>query len=109
MPAQDFANQLMVRSPARRCRPNIAALLVHGVVDDSRTLPDLFVLRFRDPDHACSATGITIGTPIGLAVRVERADRADAAARPARSPRWRRSTTGRARSRWSAGSTGPTG
>ena len=69
MPAQDFANQLTVTVAGAPLAPNLAALLVHSVIDDSRTLPDLFVLRFRDTDHVVlEAAGVEIGTPIGLAV-----------------------------------------
>ena len=69
MPAQDFANELMVTVAGAPLAPNLAALLAQSVVDDSRTLPDLFVLRFRDTDHVVlDGTGIAIGTPIGLAV-----------------------------------------
>ena len=49
MPAQDFTNQLLVDIGGQRLAPDVAALLIEGVVDDSRTSPDLFSLRFRDP------------------------------------------------------------
>ena len=69
MPAQDFTNQLVVTVGGAPLPADLTALLVESVVDDSRTLPDLFSLRFRDSDHiVLEASGITIGTPIGLAV-----------------------------------------
>jgi uncharacterized protein involved in type VI secretion and phage assembly len=69
MPAQDFANQLQVTVNGAALAADLAALLVSSVVDDSRTLPDLFVLRFRDTNNVVlEAAGITIGTPVGLAV-----------------------------------------
>ncbi|MCX4508700.1 VgrG-related protein [Streptomyces anulatus] len=44
--------------------------LVEGYVDDSRTLPDLFLLRFRDPDRVLlEQTGLKIGTEARLLAR----------------------------------------
>ncbi|MFF2773936.1 VgrG-related protein [Streptomyces sp. NPDC058052] len=44
--------------------------LVEGYVDDSRTLPDLFLLRFRDPDRTLLAQGgIAVGAEIRLLAR----------------------------------------
>ncbi|MEV5971708.1 VgrG-related protein [Streptomyces sp. NPDC051921] len=44
--------------------------LVEGFVDDSRTLPDLFLLRFRDADATLLAQGgIAVGTRIRLLAR----------------------------------------
>ncbi|MFF2012608.1 VgrG-related protein [Streptomyces sp. NPDC058195] len=44
--------------------------LVEGYVDDSRTLPDLFVLRFRDPDRVLlEQTGLKIGSEARLLAR----------------------------------------
>ena len=48
MPAQDFTNQLLVAVEGRPLPDDVRALLVESVVDDSRTMPDLFSLRFRD-------------------------------------------------------------
>jgi phage protein D len=69
MPAQEFANQLQVAVNGAPLPADLAALLVQSVVDDSRTLPDLFVLRFRDTNNVVlEAAGIQIGTPVTLAV-----------------------------------------
>ncbi|MFE9776750.1 VgrG-related protein [Streptomyces sp. NPDC005775] len=44
--------------------------LVEGYVDDSRTLPDLFLLRFRDPERVLLAqTGLKIGSEARLLAR----------------------------------------
>ena len=42
---------------------DVAALLVQGVIDDSRLDPDLFLVRFRDPENiVLEKAGISIGT-----------------------------------------------
>ena len=69
MPAQDFTNQLLVTVNGAPLPADLTALLVQSVVDDSRVVPDLFVLRFRDTDNVVlTGAGITIGTPVRLAV-----------------------------------------
>ncbi|WUH92740.1 VgrG-related protein [Streptomyces sp. NBC_00433] len=67
MAGETFANVLTVEAAGRPLPPDIAALLVSGYVDDSVRLPDLFVLRFRDPNHQVLAkTGLTIGSPLKI-------------------------------------------
>jgi phage protein D/phage baseplate assembly protein gpV len=45
--------------------PEIDQLVEQVVVDDSRTLPDMFVLRFRDPDHSVlHRAGLTLGAKV---------------------------------------------
>jgi phage protein D len=69
VPAQDFTNQLVVDVAGQRLPADVAALLVEGVVDDSRTAPDLFLLRFRDPHNVVVARShVTIGATVTLAV-----------------------------------------
>ncbi|MEV0292379.1 VgrG-related protein [Nocardia sp. NPDC050710] len=69
MPAQDFTNHLLVRVAGTPLPADVAALLAQGVVDDNRSAPDLFVLRFRDPNNiVLEKANITIGAPIELAV-----------------------------------------
>ncbi|WP_433522282.1 VgrG-related protein [Nocardia pseudovaccinii] len=69
MPAQDFTNQLLVRIAGTPLPADIAALLTHGMVDDNRSAPDLFVLRFRDPQNiVLDKANIKIGVPIELGV-----------------------------------------
>ncbi|MGH3871858.1 MAG: VgrG-related protein [Pseudonocardiaceae bacterium] len=69
MPAKDFTNQLLVAVNGTQLAADVAVLLVHGVVDDSRVLPDLFSLRFRDTGNAVlDKAGIKIGSPVTLSV-----------------------------------------
>lgn len=69
MPAQDFTNELLVEVDGAPLPADLAVLLVQSVVDDSRSVPDLFALRFRDANNiVLEAAGITIGTPVSLAV-----------------------------------------
>ncbi|SDP50185.1 Phage protein D [Nakamurella panacisegetis] len=50
---------------------DVRARLVSAVVDDSRLLPDLFLLRFRDPDHIVLAkAGAKIGAKVKISVEV---------------------------------------
>jgi Uncharacterized protein conserved in bacteria len=68
MPAQDFSNQLVVTVNGDALPADLAALLVQSVIDDSRSVPDLFVLRFRDPGNiVLEKAAIEIGTPVKLA------------------------------------------
>ncbi|KJS61933.1 VgrG-related protein [Streptomyces rubellomurinus] len=70
MAGEGFANTLTVEVDGRPLAPPVAELLVSAHVDDSRRLPGLFVLRFRDPHHlVLGKTGLTIGTPVKLFAR----------------------------------------
>src|SRR5262245_15239226 len=67
MPAKGFTNQLIVAVEGNPLPADVAVLLVHGLVDDSRVLPDLFELRFRDNDHVVlDKAAIRIGSKIKL-------------------------------------------
>ena len=69
MPAKGFTNQLIVAVEGRPLPADVAVLLIHGIVDDSRVLPDLFELRFRDNNHiVLDKAGIKIGSNIKLSV-----------------------------------------
>ncbi|MBN1174411.1 MAG: VgrG-related protein [Micromonosporaceae bacterium] len=70
---ESFANTLLVEVEGRPLPTDIAALLSYAYVDDSRIVPDMFVLRFRDPQRFVLAkTSIRIGTKVSL--RVQTAD-----------------------------------
>jgi len=70
MAGESFANTLAVEAAGQPLPAGVAELLVSGYVDDSRRLPDLFVLRFRDPHHlVLQKAAITIGTPMRLYAR----------------------------------------
>ncbi|MGW3950407.1 VgrG-related protein [Streptomyces sp. NPDC004752] len=64
---QSVAKSLMVEFGGRPLPQALANTLVEGYVDDSRTLPDLFLLRFRDPSRVLlDHTGVRIGTEVRL-------------------------------------------
>jgi phage protein D/phage baseplate assembly protein gpV len=47
--------------------PEIDQLVEQVVVDDSRTLPDMFMLRFRDPQHeVLEKAGLTLGAKVKI-------------------------------------------
>ena len=56
MPAKEFTNQLIVAVEGKPLPADVAVLLVHSIVDDSRVLPARFELRFRASDHAVMDT-----------------------------------------------------
>ncbi|EST36975.1 hypothetical protein N566_15435 [Streptomycetaceae bacterium MP113-05] len=61
---------MVVQFAGRPLPGDLANSLVEGYVDDSRTLPDLFVLRFRDPSGVLlEKAGITIGTDVDIGAR----------------------------------------
>ncbi|MFF4177728.1 VgrG-related protein [Streptomyces sp. NPDC001750] len=64
------ATALVVEFGGRPLPPRFVNTLVEGYVDDSRTLPDLFLLRFRDPDRVLlEQAGLKIGTEARLLAR----------------------------------------
>ncbi|WP_418959683.1 VgrG-related protein [Streptomyces tritici] len=70
MAGESFANTLAVEVDGQPLPAPVAELIVSAYVDDSTQLPDLFVVRFRDPHHqVLQKTGITIGTPMKLFAR----------------------------------------
>lgn len=75
MPAQDFTNQLSVSINGAALPADLAVLLAESVIDDSRTVPDMFVLRFRDTNNVVlEGAKIKIGSPVKLAVASNEAD-----------------------------------
>ncbi|GAA2223953.1 VgrG-related protein [Streptomyces amakusaensis] len=70
MAGQGVASALVVEFGGTPLPAELANTLVEGYVDDSRTLPDLFVLRFRDPGRVLLArTGLAIGGEARLLAR----------------------------------------
>ncbi|TQM83938.1 uncharacterized protein involved in type VI secretion and phage assembly [Saccharothrix saharensis] len=70
MAGETFANSLVVEVGSAPLPADVKALLTHAYVDDSRNLPDVFVLRFRDPGHVVLGKGgFTIGAKIVLKVQ----------------------------------------
>ncbi|MEU2510961.1 VgrG-related protein [Streptomyces syringium] len=70
MAEQSVAKSVLVEFAGRPLPTALANTLVEGYVDDSRTLPDLFVLRFRDPGRVLlGQAGIAVGTKARLLAR----------------------------------------
>ncbi|CCH33758.1 VgrG-related protein [Actinosynnema sp. NPDC047251] len=70
MANESFANTLVVEVESAPLPEDVKPLLTHAFVDGSRNLPDVFVLRFRDPGHVVLAKGkFTIGAKIALKVQ----------------------------------------
>ncbi|MFI7426488.1 VgrG-related protein [Micromonospora sp. NPDC049836] len=70
MANEQFANALLVEVGGSPLPAEIASLLTYAAVDDSRNLPDRFVLRYRDPDRSVLAKGgFAIGVPVRLTVQ----------------------------------------
>ncbi|MFI9460358.1 VgrG-related protein [Streptomyces xiamenensis] len=81
MAGQSVAKALVVEFGGAPLSAALTNTLVDGYVDDSRTLPDLFVLRFRDPSRVLlEQTGLTVGTPVRLLASA--GDGGSVAARP---------------------------
>ncbi|HKN54997.1 MAG TPA: type IV secretion protein Rhs, partial [Amycolatopsis sp.] len=70
MANESFANSLIVEVEGRPLPDDVKTLLIHAYVDDSRNLPDMFVLRFRDSGHVVlDKGGFTVGAKIALKVQ----------------------------------------
>lgn len=70
MTGQGVASALVVEFDGTPLPAKFVNTLVEGYVDDSRTLPDLFLLRFRDPDRVLlQQTGLKIGSEARLLAR----------------------------------------
>ena len=67
---ESFANNLIVEIAGQPLADDVKTLLAYCYVDDSRNLPDAFVLRFRDAGHLVLAkANITVGAPVKLTVQ----------------------------------------
>jgi phage protein D/phage baseplate assembly protein gpV len=73
MANESFANNIVVEVAGRPLPDDVKTLLTYAYVDDSRNLPDTFVLRFRDPGHVVlDKAGLTVGAKV--AVKVQTSD-----------------------------------
>ena len=70
MANEQYASALLVDVDGTALPADVAALLTYAYVDDSRNVPDLFLLRFRDPHRTVLAKGgFTIGAKVRLRVQ----------------------------------------
>lgn len=70
MANEQFANSLLVEVAGSPLPADVAALLMYAYVDDSRNVPDRFVLRFRDPARmVLGKTGLKIGVEVKLSAQ----------------------------------------
>jgi phage protein D len=67
---EEFSSTLIVEVDGQPLPPEIAALFASAYVDDSRTVPDLFVLRFSDERSTVIEKGrFRIGAKVSLKVQ----------------------------------------
>lgn len=70
MANESFANNLLVEVEGSPLPDDLKTLLSYAYVDDSRNLPDAFVLRFRDSGHVVLDKGkFKVGAKIKLKVQ----------------------------------------
>ncbi|ACU39203.1 VgrG-related protein [Actinosynnema mirum] len=68
--AESFANSLVVEVEGAPLPADVKSWLTTAYVDTSRNLPDVFVLRFRDPGHVVLGKGkFTVGAKVVLKVQ----------------------------------------
>jgi uncharacterized protein involved in type VI secretion and phage assembly len=71
MANQQYASWLQVEVEGSPLPDDIALLLASGYVEDSRAVPDVFVLRFRDKERVVLAkSGLKIGAAVRLFARL---------------------------------------
>lgn len=67
---EQFANALLIEVAGNALPADVAGLLAYAYVDESRNLPDRFLLRFRDPGRTVlKKGGFTIGAKVKLRVQ----------------------------------------
>jgi phage protein D/phage baseplate assembly protein gpV len=67
---ESFANNLLVEVEGTQLPDDVKTLLSYAYVDDSRNLPDAFVLRFRDSGHVVLDKGqFKVGAKVKLKVQ----------------------------------------
>ncbi len=61
-PLMSFSSQLLVEIDGKDLPADVVPLLVSAYVDDSQRLPDMFALRFRDPERmVLTKSGAKVG------------------------------------------------
>jgi phage protein D len=69
MAGQQVSNGFLITIEGSPLPADIEQLLAEAYVDDNRSLPDIFVLRFRDANRlVLSKTGVKIGSRVKIAV-----------------------------------------
>ena len=69
MTGQQISNGFVITIDGSPLPADVEQLLIEAYVDDSLLLPDLFVLRFRDPNRLVLAkAAVKIGSRIKIAV-----------------------------------------
>lgn len=67
---EEFSNTLLVKVDGAPLPVDIATMMVAGMVDESTRVPDLFMLRFRDPDGIVLTKGqFKIGAKVELSLQ----------------------------------------
>lgn len=70
MANENFSNTMVVEIDGQQLAADIKALLSYAFVDESRNLPDSFVLRFRDPGQiVLTKSGADVGSKIALKIQ----------------------------------------
>ncbi|MGH3797780.1 MAG: VgrG-related protein [Pseudonocardiaceae bacterium] len=70
MANQGYTSSLVVEVEGTPLRPEIAVAMTYAYVEDSLLLPDMFLLRFRDPGrNVLDKTGVKIGSKVRLKVQ----------------------------------------
>jgi uncharacterized protein involved in type VI secretion and phage assembly len=70
MANESFANTLLVEVEGSPLAADVAGLLTYAYVEDSRNLPDMFVLRFHDPAQLALSKGrFKVGAKVTLKVK----------------------------------------
>lgn len=66
---QQYAASFVIEVNGAKLPDHVLGLLVSAYVDDNCNVPDLFVLRFRDPDRMMlTNSGVTIGATLKVSV-----------------------------------------
>ena len=109
MANETFTNTLMVEVEGTALPDDVKVMLSYAYVDDSRNLPDTFVLRFRDPGAVVLDKGKLRSGRRSSSRSRRPIPKPRRTCSRARSPRSRSTSTRTARSPRSAGTTTRTG
>lgn len=75
MPGPQYVSTVVVRVDGSALSPHLAPQLEEVVVEDSRNVAGMFLLRFRDPDHSVLVDlGVRMGSTVTVSVETEELD-----------------------------------